>query len=153
MSLNKDTARKAKKMGSEVFLVHEEDLQMKIYVAGKFYEAKRIQGEIDNLKQLGFQITHEWTKKEPNGPRTPEYQKECAELDINAVKEADMVIVDMTDPEYPYRGTWCEIGCAYGLGKPVWIITATSSTNCFYWHGLARHFKCWDEVYALLKSD
>lgn len=151
VTVGKTEARKAKRVGSDVFLVHEHELPTKIYVAGKFYEAERLRGEMAKLKQLGFQITHDWTTNEAMGPRTPEYLQKWAEFDINGVKEADFVIADMTDPEYPYRGTWCEIGCAYGLGKPVWIIAATPSTNCFYWHSSAKHFKCWDEVYAELK--
>jgi nucleoside 2-deoxyribosyltransferase len=124
-----------------------------VYVAGKFFEAKKIHREIEKLRTLGYNTTHDWTRFENvKAPaRTPELQRKFAEFDIEAVKAAKFLIVDMTDPEYPYRGTWTEIGCAYGLGKRVHII-GPGSTNCFYHHSLATHHKTWEDFYRFLEQ-
>lgn len=62
-------------------------------------------------------------------------------LDINGVKECDILIVWMDDKEYPYRGTWTEIGAALALDLPIYLITnnvvpneLSSWKNTFFHH-------------------
>lgn len=125
--------------------------ESKIYVAGKWSDRKSIGDKINILEKMSYTITHNWTLVEtPQFGRTPEMRRLFADLDVNGVKDASLLIVDMTDPDYAYRGTWTEIGIALGLGKEIWIISKKPSTNVFYHATGIIHFDSWEEVYSEL---
>ncbi|OHD64448.1 MAG: hypothetical protein A2096_04040 [Spirochaetes bacterium GWF1_41_5] len=129
-------------------------MQKKIYIAGQFEYADDISSKMRELEKRGFLITHDWTKFES-------YQDDCvkmgksAELDIDGVKNAEILICVMTDGEYEYRGTFTEIGCALGLGKKIIIINNNNNresfcmTNCFYHHPAIIHVDSWEECLKL----
>lgn len=125
----------------------------KLYVAGKWADRERLHGIIQDLRAAGYEITHDWTQVEveEGEQRTVEHQNKCADLDISGVRSADLVIVDMQDKDYAYRGSWTEIGCALGIRIPVWIIGPASS-NCFYYASGCEHFLTWDSVMVSLKE-
>jgi nucleoside 2-deoxyribosyltransferase len=118
---------------------------MKIYIAGKWTSKQDIQQKMQQLKLLGHEITHDWTSNDGT-------LQESAILDINGVKNADIVIAVMDDPVYPYRGTLCEIGCALGLGKKVFVYGGTNpeiSTFykvCFVHHPLVNITNDWNQI-------
>lgn len=129
---------------------------MKIYVAGKWTEIDIINDVQNKLRSQGHTITHDWTCIEGMGDQinfTPvqrlEYDTRCAILDINGVKEADLVFAVMSDKKYPYRGTFTEIGCALGLDKKIIIVCTGDDyyciSNCFFWHPNITHVKTIDE--------
>ena len=135
-------------------------IPIKIYVAGKWSDKTYINSIIDHLEQLGYSITHNWTKVE-NVTRDPISLGEMAILDINGVKNADALLVSMTDPDYAYRGTFTEIGCALALDKKIIIVssdidqtikTPYYSTNCFYHHPNIIHVKKWTDAIECLKN-
>jgi nucleoside 2-deoxyribosyltransferase len=75
----------------------------------------------------------------------------CAKNDINGVVNADVLVVSMEHIDYEYRGTWTEVGCALGLGKPVIIFSPNAdknknALNIFYWHKLVTHVNDWEAV-------
>lgn len=98
---------------------------MKIYVAGGWKYRKDIYTKIIlPIVEEGHHITHDWTHAENDiSNRTPAMNRWFADLDIDAVKRAEILVVYMNDPEYAYQGTWCEIGVALGRGIPIYIIT------------------------------
>ena len=52
----------------------------------------------------------------------PDDFAECSRQDVQGVLNADTILVFMTDPKYPYRGTCTEIGVAMGSNKRIIII-------------------------------
>jgi nucleoside 2-deoxyribosyltransferase len=116
---------------------------MKIYVAGKWSHKDFITEQMKLLQEMGYQITHNWTKNE-SITRSPEELSKFAELDVNGVLHADVVLVYMTDKDYPYRGTFTEIGVALGSNKQILIVCPDKDsycrTNCFFYHPHIKHF-------------
>lgn len=112
---------------------------MKLYVAGKWSSKKEINQKIQELESMGHEITHNWTANNDN-------KRLSSVLDIDGVKNADCIVAIMDDPEYPYRGTFCEIGCALGLGKHVYIYNPSLKTKevCFAHHPLVKVITDWN---------
>jgi nucleoside 2-deoxyribosyltransferase len=123
---------------------------MKIYLAGKWADRANIRTIMDSLEAKGHTITHDWTSHENENDRSPEYLKRCAHLDIEGVRNAELIIVLMTDPKYAYRGSFTEIGAAVALRKHVHIVcpdpNAYCRTNCFFFHPLIIHHRQLSEV-------
>jgi len=120
-----------------------------IYVAGGWKDRKEIHKTmILPLVEKSFHITHDWTSIETDVcNRTVEMQRWYADMDMKGVQNADAVIVHMRDPQYPYRGTWTEIGAALALGKPVYIFAANDlvertpgKVNVFFYGSGTKHY-------------
>lgn len=100
---------------------------MKIYVAASWKDRRRIKlSWIEPLRQMGHEITHDWTEMEDerldtigNPLRDLNYHKTCAEADISGVIDAELMLVIMDSPIkfYSYRGTWTEIGVRIGANR------------------------------------
>lgn len=152
-----------------------------IYVAGSWKDRENIHSTwIKNLKRKGHKITHDWTQseKERETKRDLEYHKNCARKDIEGVINCDLmvVIMDSSNSDYSYRGTWTEIGARIGAnkileecGKPTVPIILynpfTNSddldemaeltrnvTNVFYWHESLTRVTTGNEVFNLVKE-
>lgn len=94
----------------------------KIYVAGGWSFRREIDVITKRLGAVpGIEITSHWIGRE-NGRGDPQHLAECAKGDIDEVTAADAVVAIMTDKEYAYRGTFTEMGCAIGQGKPVLVV-------------------------------
>ena len=119
---------------------------VKLYVAGSITNKDNIGKIIEKFENLGYVITHNWTLGCEKGPK-------AAELDINGVKRANILVVIMDEKDYSYRGTYCEIGCALGLGIPIFLYnpedsddgfekigTINPKTCVFYWHKSIKRF-------------
>lgn len=94
---------------------------MQIYLAGAWVDRVRLRSVMDQIEELGHNITHDWTSYESQWqnevePRNVKRQQDCARHDINGVLSADLYIAVMDINDYPYRGTNTELGCALGLG-------------------------------------
>lgn len=127
---------------------------MKIYLAGAWHRLSEIKAIGDHLKNNGHELTSSWTTRE-HGQKTIEKCINDAIIDIDEVKAADIVVAIMNEPNYPYRGTCCEIGCALGLNKQVLAIcpgeviledneltfTHDCMSNVFFWHPNVVHVK------------
>lgn len=130
---------------------------LKVYVAGKFNDSKLPQyiNEIRNMDNVI--LTYDWTQNLGIN------QSDAAKNDINGVLNADVLIAVMEDPNYEYRGTFTELGCALGLDKTVIIvsgvegvqdssnITTKCSTNCFYWHPSILHVSNFEKAKKIIK--
>jgi nucleoside 2-deoxyribosyltransferase len=126
--------------------------KIKVYVAGSWTDRMNMKHHITRFSNLGYEITHDWTESEKQhvDTRSIDQQCYCATLDINGVKDADVVVAIMDNPKYAYRGLNCEMGCALGLDIPVLIYnpnpSSYCSTNVFYWHGGVSRFIDLDEL-------
>lgn len=144
---------------------------MKVYVAGKWSDSESVSKIISELKSMGIEITFDWPtyKNEMNedekhvgdyevvNDKQVEQALKCrsvlgndADLDVQGVLNANVVIAVMNDPHYAYRGTFTEIGIALGSKKEIIIIneneTAYCMTNCFYWHPTIQHVKSFESI-------
>lgn len=126
---------------------------MKIYVGGKYQDASIIRENIYDLIDVGYTVTHDWTSVEQHDRGYSALGK-YAQYDIEGVSESDIVILIMDDPEYAYRGTFTELGCALGLDKRIIIVNPHENSycmsNCFYHHPSIIHVKTWSDVFRYL---
>jgi hypothetical protein len=100
---------------------------MKIYIAASWKNRAHVKlAWTEPLKEMGHEITHDWTEMEDerldtigNPLRDLNYHKECAHADIQGVIDADLLLVIMDSPIkfYSYRGTWTEIGIRIGANR------------------------------------
>lgn len=85
-----------------------------VYVAGKYTDYMNIREYQAKCIESGFTISYDWTaaaeqhlvEKEKKFPRRDAYD------DIDGVLKADWTVLIMTDAEYSYRGTFCELGAS-----------------------------------------
>ena len=140
------------------------ETKVKVYVAGKWSDRKQLQLVMNDLRDLGFDVISGWVEREDRA-YTPEALGRCGKLDIDEVSECDVLLAVMNDPEYPYRGTYSEVGCALGLKKKVVVVCNGTSEckedkyefshycmrNVFYWHPSIVHVSTIDEAIAAMK--
>lgn len=92
---------------------------MRVYVAASFEEKHVVRDAYERLRAAGHEITHDWTDEdvahaEPG--KMDEFLAKCAELSIEGVMEADVVVVFPSDAA---KGTFVEIGCALAAAIPI----------------------------------
>ena len=145
-----------------------ENQRVKIFVSGKYADREQIHQKIQHLRSLNYEITHDWTQIEESD-RSPEAMREYAQFDINGALEADVHIVEMTDPAYAYRGTFTELGATITQkvlqpettrNKHIFIICPflheksetypNPTTNPFFWHPVIEHYMSWSKVISQL---
>lgn len=120
-----------------------------IFVSGKYNDMFYISNRINELKKLGYNVTHDWTKHKDDTFINK------AVNDINGVKNCDVHVVIITDDSYAYRGTFTEIGCSLGLDKKIIIVCPYDKPLCsnvpFFHHPNINHCKSWTECLLILE--
>lgn len=127
---------------------------MRIYVGGKFGDKSIIRCVMTSLRDRGHEITHDWTRLSP-APDDFVGLGQCAEWDIDGVRQADAVVFLITDSDYPYRGTFCEVGAALYGRKTIVIVgpnTTAAARNCFWHHSSIHHYDTVEEMLADVQS-
>ena len=127
----------------------------KIFVAGCWNDRTKI-NEI--IKQFGeiADITHNWTVHESEELLNNKVYLKCqALLDVDGLERADYLVVIMDVPNYPYMGTWTEIGMAIMSGLPVLMYNPvnTCETNIYMHHPLVKRFETLNHIAEYLKND
>lgn len=107
---------------------------MKVYVAGKWSESKKIKNIMDMLESRGHVITLDWTSH-----IHPDKSREYAIEDIQAVRDCDVVIAYMPDQHIFYKGAWIEVGAALALNKQV-VFIGINISGVFLGHPNCRMF-------------
>lgn len=95
----------------------------RVYVAGSFSNRGYIKKKWITPLSKQFTITHDWTSSEC-GERSPLQNQKFALSDYEGVKTADFIVVIMNKRQslkHAYRGTFFEMGVAYGLKKPIYV--------------------------------
>lgn len=132
-------------------------IEMRFYVAGSFFDKQTVLDLMADIRGRGHEITHDWTSVEKNPMKSSrQHLSYCSSLDIEGVKRCDVLVALLTDLQYPYRGSFTEIGCALGTGKKVFILgpeEASAATNCFYWHPSIVHVSDVEAFWAHLACD
>lgn len=121
----------------------------KVYIAGKWTAKPEIKSQMGDVISKGNSITFNWTDFEKEGDG-PEKMAQAGINDIEGVRSADVVVINMSDPEYAYRGTFCELGCALGLRKRIMLLCPSEEAICrqqpFFFHPSIEHYKTWDSL-------
>lgn len=97
---------------------------MRIYVAGSFKEKVEVQQVQSLLMAEGHEITCDWTPKDSShlaGIEKLHYDRENAELDLQGVAEADVVVI-LAHAHQGGVGRWWEAGAAAIKGTPIIIV-------------------------------
>lgn len=110
---------------------------MKFYIASKLENHAAVEGLRDLLKELGHEVTYDWTVHGPVYRSGLERVREVAIDEAQGVLSADFVVVLWPGG----RGTHVEMGMAIAAGKPVIFVSdderhheATTETCAFYHH-------------------
>lgn len=124
---------------------------LKIYVAGKWKEREQVKKIMEMLEARGHVITCDWTKHIAPEGVTKDHEKGLfnksydwsknvdwaqnghktyAEKDLEGVRNCDILIAYMPDPDIWYKGAWIEVGLALGFDKKV-IIIGNNITTVF----------------------
>lgn len=111
----------------------------------RYYIATRLENHAahnqvrDWLTTLGHEITYDWTQHGPVWSAGIERLREVATLEEQGVRDADVVIVLLTDPPSG-RGTHVELGLALARRIPIVIHTPSSRLagadpdTCAFYH-------------------
>ncbi len=130
-------------------------MTLRIFVSGKFFDKPLIKSKMTELINLGYLITHDWTISNET-PGDKRDAKMSAMLDIGGVQNCDVHVVIISDKKYPYRGTFCEMGCSMGLNKKILVWNPFKDALCmnvpFYYHPSVSHFETWEELLENLKN-
>ena len=107
----------------------------KLYVAAN-YEHDRGLAAIfaKHFESIGYKITRRWWSEEED-----ESKEESALGDVQGVIDADAVVVIMLQTR-GWKGTWCEIGMAIALGKPVYFVGDAGDSCIFRAHPLCQSY-------------
>jgi len=95
---------------------------MNIYVAGKFEEWQTVREVQQFLREMGHEITFDWTEEAAKRKGTYVFESDKltnAEADLTGVEEADALIAIAHDDLY---GTLIEIGMALADDTPVYLV-------------------------------
>ena len=129
-----------------------------VYVAGRLANRDGVRDLQDRIvRDVGMRVTFDWTHQRMGGGAAGEEEESESEAegwdsvldaqrrrfarnDADAVAQADVLLVYMDDPDYPYRGTFTEIGVGYASGATIVLLdphfasgrNSGPRTNVFY---------------------
>ena|SRR5690606_1821632 len=95
----------------------------KFYVASSFKNINEVRLVSNLLKEKGFIQTYDWTRNERAS--TIEDLREIGIQELNAVKEADFIIVLLPAG----KGSHIELGIALGQGKRIYLHSPNNEVN------------------------
>ena len=99
-------------------------LPLKIYLAGPWETHPALRLRAAELKEAGFEITHEWYSKNIG------LTSECdGLLDTIGVERCDVFVAVMPLPDYAYMGTFTELGMALALKKHIYVVMPADSES------------------------
>lgn len=124
---------------------------MKIYIASRFADRKRLRPIADRLWHMGHEVTSSWLNEvaKPASMDRDTFWRKLARKDEAEIASADLLIRDVHTISRT-GGADVEFGMALGQyqRKQVWLVGPVR--NVF--HTLAdRHFATWEEALRALK--
>lgn len=130
---------------------------MKFYIASRTRRKKEVKKIFNILKNLGNEITHDWTRHRNIRPyeKHKKLASSYAVQDINGVKECDVFI--LLNEDEPGFGMNTELGAAIASylssKKPkIYIVGGYQKLNMFYYHPAVLHRETIYEVLEDLNS-
>lgn len=121
----------------------------------KMYITSRFDGSLDNEKEIarlcsavrnaGFEDFH--ATRDMVGPFSD--QKDLWDTARRYIEESDALLVDISDS--PSGGRLIEIGMAYSLKKPIYVIAKNGTERKYFYDGIATSIIEYDEVEKITK--
>jgi hypothetical protein len=129
---------------------------MKIYVAGKFEEKELIRDIYKKLREMGHEISYDWTTHKPISPysENQELAKEYSQKEIEGISNADVLICIPGDKSITSN---IEFGAALILakikGKPkIYMVGQFNDRSPWFFDPLVKRRKYIEEVLGELKN-
>lgn len=105
---------------------------MNIYVATKFEEGNSARKVMEQLREQGHHITHDWTNENSEGLQDAEleaYLLKCAKADLKGVEDCDLLLL----LNHPHgKGMFTELGFAIALKKDIIVVRPKVAHNIFF---------------------
>jgi hypothetical protein len=121
----------------------------RIYVSGPSKDLERCERAIAICKELGAEITFDWTKPIREwglaSPTCPDVCLSAAKADLQGV--ADCHVMLFLDGETASPGRWVEFGAAYAAGKPI-VGCLPGSARWYLWYTLLTERLPGDALHA-----
>lgn len=126
------------------------NMDAKFYLAGKWDDHEDLSAKVAQIEaDSPMRVTHAWMRKNIGLSIIND-----AISDIRGVQLCDVFIAVFSDPNYPYRGTFTELGAALALTKLVFIVCPDDTddvkfscrTNVFFHHPFIHHVKNWEQL-------
>ena len=119
---------------------------MKVYLAARFEEIRRIRAFAEELRGLGIDVTSHWVE-EPYDPKSdlddPHYTekilRDISERDIRDIDAADTFVLFTISPRTKFKrgGRHFETGYAWSKGKSI-ILVGPYENSFHYLPGITR---------------
>ncbi len=129
---------------------------MKYYIATKLENHAEHNRLRDMLATLGHECTYDWSVHGPVYGSGLERVREVAQLEIEGVMAADVLIMLWPGG----RGTHVELGAAIAGGQPIVIASdvdghhvASTETCAFYHHPLVTRVRTLEDAFEVLTSE
>jgi nucleoside 2-deoxyribosyltransferase len=121
---------------------------MKIYTAATFSEQKRIRQHKETLIQMGHNVLATWLEEQvkPGGMTDDQFGKKMAAKDLQEIRAADCVILDLESPSKT-MGKMVEFGFALAHHKLIYAV-GTPPTGSIFVLLADKVFANWDELFA-----
>jgi len=133
------------KLFEKRLLNYNREILMKYYIATSLKRFKDHNLIRDELNKLGHIITYDWSIHGSVKNISLKRLKEVGEEMINAIKEADFIVVMIPGG----KGTHVELGTAIAYNKPIFLHTLDPNllqlgdqTSAFYYHSLMKPINC-----------
>lgn len=133
-----------------------QERNIRIYVAGCGHHHEKISKVIEIFRNGGCDITHDWTKTIVSERNLCSKQKGyISNLDIQAVKDADALVIIQYETDEKSLGARAELGAALALNKPVYaiILEGLRDGDIFIHHPLVTHFDNVEDCLKELRMD
>lgn len=123
---------------------------MKLYMTSRFDGSSENENEIDRLcsavRNAGFEDFH--AIRDMVGPFTD--QKDLWNTARKYINECDAILVDISDK--PSGGRLVEIGIAFALNKPIYVIVKNGIEFKDFYNGVATSIFKYDEIEDITKQ-
>jgi len=101
---------------------------MKIYVGGSFSCKGQVKLFVQELINMGHEITYDWTQV-PAVDKNHDVYSEAAGKAFKGIQECDLYIGVFSNGKDRFRGVFTEIGIALGMGKKVFLFNSDNMSN------------------------
>ncbi len=121
---------------------------MRVYITSRFKGAPENKAEIEKLcavvKVAGMEDFHFIRDVEHYQPSFFKNQKDLWSAALKYLVECDALLVDISD--LPSGGRLIEVGMAYSLGKPIFVVVKNGIEYKDFYGGIATSIIKYDEI-------
>ncbi|MGB4420524.1 MAG: nucleoside 2-deoxyribosyltransferase [Candidatus Saccharimonadales bacterium] len=126
---------------------------MRIYIASRFKNSSENKDEIEKLclavRNTGMEDFHFIRDVEKYQPNFFKSQKELWVAALKYLNECDALLIDISDS--PSGGRVVEVGMAYALGKPIYVIVKNGVEYKNFYDGIATAVFKYNEISDVTK--